>query len=203
MRNQEKDENEHTIKTARDGAAAVGDALKILQDFYDGAKKAKFIQVQASPIDADFANYGKTGKSGAVNKGNQAAGGGIIAMLDVIKSDFERTVKVTTEEEYAAAREFANFDTTTKATISTKETEKGQAEGDHTHTEHAITENMEDLGNHQTQLGDALKELESLKPTCVDTGMSYSDRVAKREEEIEALKNALCILDTDGVEEGC
>lgn len=33
--------------------------------------------------------------------------------------------------------------------------------------------------------------------------MSYVDRVAKREEEIAALKRALCILDTESVEAEC
>ena len=31
-------------------------------------------------------------------------------------------------------------------------------------------------------------QLEELKPTCIDTGMSYAERVAKREEEIKALR---------------
>ena len=42
-----------------------------------------------------------------------------------------------------------------------------------------------------------------LKPMCIDTGMSYKERVEKREEEIEALKGALCQLDAEGVEPSC
>lgn len=38
---------------------------------------------------------------------------------------------------------------------------------------------------------------------CIDTGMSYEERVQKREEEIAALKRALCILDGDKVEPEC
>lgn len=52
-------------------------------------------------------------------------------------------------------------------------------------------------------LDSALKNIEELKPTCIDTGMSYADRVAKREEEIAALKKALCMLDADKVEPDC
>jgi hypothetical protein len=62
---------------------------------------------------------------------------------------------------------------------------------------------MADLTEHMKLLDDVLKTFEDLKPACIDTGMSYSERVAKREDEIEALKTALCMLDTDGVEEGC
>lgn len=67
----------------------------------------------------------------------------------------------------------------------------------------AITNNMEDLASHQKLLDDALQEIDSLKPTCIDAGTSYEERVEKREQEIQALKNALCILDSDGAEEGC
>merc|ERR1740115_426656 len=40
----------------------------------------------------------------------------------------------------------------------------------------------------------SIEELIELKATCVDTGMSYADRVAMREQEIASLKKALCIL---------
>merc|ERR1719269_277200 len=48
----------------------------------------------------------------------------------------------------------------------------------------------------QAELRDtAIKELIELQPNCVDTGMSYEERVARREQEIESLKKALCILE--------
>jgi len=55
----------------------------------------------------------------------------------------------------------------------------------------------------------SIKELMELKPVCVDTGMSYADRVAMREQEIESLKKALCILGAyaefgpDGLADAC
>ena len=52
-------------------------------------------------------------------------------------------------------------------------------------------------------MDDALRALEALQPTCVDTGMSYQERVDKRNEELAALKKALCILDPEGVEKTC
>jgi len=39
-----------------------------------------------------------------------------------------------------------------------------------------------------------MDELAKLKPACVSTGSSYSERVARREQEIESLKNAYVIL---------
>ena len=124
-------------------------------------------------------------------------------MLDVIVSDFERTVRVVTESEKVAHAEFVEFDRATKTSIMAKDTGKTQAEQDLKETDQLITENMESMAQHQKLLDDALKELEELKPTCVDTGMSYEERVAKREEEIDALKSAMCQLDAEGVEADC
>merc|ERR1719265_1927088 len=121
--------------------------------------------------------------------GGQQRAGGIVAMLDVIISDFQKSVQVTTDAEKDAHREFVEFSRTTKASLTEKEAGKSQAELD--------------LKAHQKVLDDALKTLEDLKPACVDTGMSYADRVAKREEEIAALKKAMCELDADKVEAEC
>lgn len=39
-----------------------------------------------------------------------------------------------------------------------------------------------------------MEALITLKAQCIDTGMSYNDRVGRREDEIASLKQALCIL---------
>jgi len=49
----------------------------------------------------------------------------------------------------------------------------------------------------------ALQDLENLSPTCVDTGMSYSERVKKREAEMAALEKALCLLGETDEKYGC
>ena len=43
-------------------------------------------------------------------------------------------------------------------------------------------------------LQNALDELEKLKPVCVDSGMTWEERTARREQEISSLKEALRIL---------
>jgi ABC-type transporter Mla subunit MlaD len=192
----EKADNLAAISTAKDGVKAVAEAIAILKVFYSKAAKASF--VQASPVDedTDFASKGSY-------KGNQSAGGGILGMLDVIKSDFERTVRKTTQAEEQALADFVIFDRTSKTDIKRKETSKELAEQDLKTTKSAIAMKTGDLTTSQDLLDDALKSVEKLKPMCIDTGMSYADRVEKREMEIAALKTALCQLDDEGVESEC
>ena len=53
---------------------------------------------------------------------------------------------------------------------------------------------QEDLEGTQKELDAALAYFDKLKPSCVDSGVSYEDRVARRKEEIESLQEALKIL---------
>jgi len=197
-RTAEKAENMQTLDEAKEGLAATKDAYDVLAAFYKSAGKAKvsLVQVQASPVQAP-------GTTGGAYKGNQGKAGGILAMLEVIISDFERTIKVTTKSEKEANREFVQFERATKASIAAKETQKSNDEFELKDTDAMITESMDDLEKHQSLLDDVLKTLEELKPSCVDTGMSYEDRVQKRKDEIEALKKAMCELDAEGVEDEC
>merc|ERR1719515_503801 len=164
MRADEKAENMDTLDKAKAGLAATKDAYDVLSAFYKKAAKGKVSLIQASPVDADAPGV----HSGAY-KGGQQKAGGILAMLDVIISDFERTIKVTTKAEKASHREFVEFEITTKTSIASKETGKSQAESDLKSTDSKIVEGMDDLAKHQKMLDDVLKELEDLKPACVDT----------------------------------
>merc|ERR1719277_2003474 len=126
-----------------------------------------------------------------------------MGMLEVIKSDFDRTDRTTEAAEAKAHADFVEFDRASRADISGKETKKALDEEDLETTRNNIKSKMSDLKTAQNLLDAALKVVEALKPTCIDTGMSYEERVQKREEEIVALKKALCILDPEGVEEQC
>jgi len=198
IRAQEKVENLDTIKQGTEGVEAVSQALTILRVFYKQAGKGSVL-AQASPVDEDTAGAGFAG----AYRGKQAASKGILGILEVIKTDFERTVRSTEAAEKKAAEEFVEFDRVTRSDIGAKETKKTLDEQDLVTTRNTIESKTADLTTAMNLLDSALKMLEDLKPTCVDHGMSYAERVQKREEEMDALKRALCILDTEGVEEDC
>jgi len=189
-----------TIEKAKAGRSACKDALEVLKSFYKQAKKAKVALVQrnatVTTVNASFLLQGP-------NKGHQQASAGILDMLEIIVGDFDRTIKTTEKTEKEASRAFQNYAKEINALIGSKESQKSNLEFNHKETTCSIDENMMNLEKRQKLLDDALKELEDLTPSCVDTGMSYEERVQKRKEEIDALNDALCQLDTDKVEDEC
>jgi len=193
----ESAENAATVSEAEEGEAAVSQALDVLDHFYKTAAKATVLvqrKITHKGVEDDLPD---TGFEGA-NKGSQGEATGIIGMLEVIKSDFARTIKETEKAEKEADTEFVEFERTTKVSISTKDTTKTANEAEKAATVTEISDALTDMREEQTLLDKALQELEELRPACIDTGMSYEERVARREQEIEALNEALCILDAEG-----
>jgi hypothetical protein len=195
-RDESRKQNQAVIKEARGGHEAVVEAMGVLKTFYKNAAKASF--VQESPIAQD-----NPGAASTTYKGNQAASQGIIGLLEVIKTDFEHTIQVTTEAEKTQAAEYVEFDRASQADIGSKTTKVELDTADLKTTKMNLEKKTADMKSNMNLLDDALKGVEELKPMCIDNGMSYADRVAKREEEIAALKKALCQLDAEGVEEMC
>merc|ERR1719161_434926 len=115
MRSDEKAENAATIKEAEEGKDAVEMAIEVLSKFYKKAKEGKVEFTQGIP-DMPDAGFGE----GEAYKGKQAGSGGILGMLEVIQSDFARTIRETIKEQKKAAQEFLEFDRTTKMSIMTK-----------------------------------------------------------------------------------
>jgi len=196
-RKEEKEVNMKTLSTAKEGLGAVNEAILILRSFYKQAAKASLLQ--ASPVDEDTQGAGFSGNY----KGKQSGMQAVFALLETIASDFDRTLRKTEEAENTAHRDFVEFNQAAQSSIAGKTTKKELDEQDLKTTKMSIKQKTGDLQTAVDLLDSALKELEQLKPTCIDTGMSFSERVKKRKEEMAALQKALCILDDDKVEKEC
>jgi len=202
-REEEKKNNMATLKTAKEGLEGVNEALLILRSFFKHGAKADQSGyqsfVQASPVDEDTSGPGFSGNY----KGDQSSSKAVLDLLETIASDFDRTLRKTEESEHAAHREFVAFSQASESSIAGKTTKKELDEEDLKTTKTSLATKTDDLQTAMDLLDSALKTLEDLKPTCIDTGMSYAERVKKREEEMKALGKALCILDEEGVEADC
>merc|ERR1719183_2857248 len=199
-REDESAENAATIKEAEEGKEAVEMAIDILNKFYKTAAKATVELVQTTDSGNEIPDMPDAGFGGAY-QASQGASTGIIGMMDVIKSDFERTIKTTAANEKKAAAEFLKFSTETKSSLASKNMAKTNMESELVETEGSIAEDKASLEEEQKLLDAAVQQIMELQPACVDTGMSYEERVAKREQEIESLKEALCTLDKEGPEQ--
>lgn len=195
-RDKEKSDNLEAMAVAKDGLAAVTEALQLLKSFYSSAAKASLIQ--ASPVDED-----SPGAASGSYQGKQGGMKAVFALLETIQSDFDRTLRNTETSEAKAHRSYVEFMQGSTSSIASKSTKKELDEQDLKSTRTNLEKSMADFQSNVDLLDDALKELETLKPTCMDTGMSYKERVQKREDEMAALKNALCMLDEDKVEAEC
>jgi len=194
LRKEEKAENEATVEEAKAGLEAVEEAIDILDKFYKTAAKEEveleFVQGSGPADDAPDAGF----DSGEAYTGAQGGGGGVLGMMDVIKSDFERTIKVTEQAEEDAEDEHRNFMTETGKSLAEKEMAVEQKTKQKDNAGEKFDKDQDDINSETEKLKTSISELLELQPTCVDTGMSYEDRVAAREDEIEALKKALCIF---------
>ena len=77
---------------------------------------------------------------------------------------------------------------------ATKAAETDNKEKLKTRKDGELTTTKKDLKGAQGELDAALAYYEKLKPSCVDAGVSYEERVARREAEIQSLQEALKIL---------
>jgi len=127
--------------------------------------------------------------------GNQGAAVGIMGQLQVIMSDFERTVQETQDEEDDAAGKYNDYKSNCESEISEKEGLAAQTKREITETKGALDDAEGELSTHKTLKSEALSELADLKPACLDTGGDHGQRVQQREQEIESLKNAYLILE--------
>jgi len=191
-RAEEKQQNELTIKEAQDGLAAINLCIDLLDKFYKTMNKnsVNLSLVQGPEDDMPDAGF----EIGEAYVGSQSKSVGILAMLDVMKSDFVRTETETDQAERQAQRDFLEFMTQTNSALAVK----NEANTQKTDQKNDVVQKYDDawdlLNAESDKLQGALRELKDLKPVCITTGMAYKDRVSHREDEIESLNKALCIL---------
>lgn len=182
-REQEKATNQATIKDAKEAQVAVEKASSVLQDFYGKtADGAALIQ------------DGDSQETGAPYKGMQASGGNIVSFLEVITSDFARLESETSSAEDQGASEYEKYMEESATDIQMKEKEVRHKDRSKMHLDEAIIDVKKDSELTQDELDKNMNYYDKLKPDCLDTGLSYDDRKASREEEISSLQEALKVF---------
>jgi DNA repair exonuclease SbcCD ATPase subunit len=190
-RNKEKAANAATLADAKAASAAVTQAIEVLNKYYaKAASNTALVQAENEPAPETF---------DSAYKGQQSESGGVIGMLEVIQSDFARLEAETSSGEDEATREHDTLLAESAQDKEVKEKEARHKGFDKVRTERALNQSKKDLKATQAELDAALEYFDKLKPQCIDTGLSYADRVAKRKAEIVSLQEALKVLDGEDI----
>ena len=177
----------------------VSQAITLLRNFYDKAgqsefneKKLLFIQKKAGPhIDLGAPETMKEEYKGMRELGT----GGVTGLLETILSDFQRLSKNTQQDEDDAVSAHNKFKTETEVSVSSKTTELNYAKGQLAENKGLLTTAKEDLVDTEKELDAAVAYYNDvLNGKCVDPGVDFAVRHQQRQDEIEALKEALEIL---------
>jgi len=186
LRTEEKAKNTETIQDSEEAQTAVAQAITVLKEFYAKAADATALLQQPEIFDSPY-------------KGMQSENGGVVGMLEVIESDFARLESDTKAAEATAQKEYDQFMTDSKVDKAEKSTDIEHKTAKKQDETQALTVKKADLEGTQKELDAALAYFDKLKPSCVDAGVSYEDRVARRKEEIESLQEALKILNGEDI----
>lgn len=217
IRKEEKKDNDETVRDAREGLAAVKSAIDVLKTFYEdnagNSEELDLIQKPELINDGEQSELYRADGEGADGKtisdtrpesgnfdtkydGNQAESKGIIGILEIIQSDYERTVDTISADETAAAAEWKTNDEnaatkikTDQDTAATKSDEKAEAEENVTAATDALKSAEEDRKLR-------MEELAQLKPLCTATASAeqLEERRKRRQQEVKGLREALDIL---------
>lgn len=191
FRSNESATNAETTKDAQDAQTAVAEAIQVLSDFYSGAAGSTSLMQKQQPVAPEIFE--------SPYKGMQVEHGNIQALLEVIQSDFARLEADTIAAEEAALQEYNKFMSDSKADKTAKDNDIDHKTNTKQADESSLNTAKTDLDGTQKELDAALEYYDELKPACVDASVSYDDRVARREEEIQSLQEALKILGGEAI----
>jgi len=191
-----KEEKENYLKASGDfkaSAEAVAQAIQVLKDYYEGAA---LVQVNANNKKAAVVSADKQPSFGSARSDS---GGSIISVLETAEADFTKLLaeaETAENQAVAAFRKLADEDELAKvAKLSSVKGRQSEIKS----LEVSLGHYKDDHATANKEFDAVMDYLDKLKPQCETKVMSYEERKARREAEIEGLKEALAILDGDGI----
>lgn len=183
---------EELTESMTPGLEGVRTALQMMRDFYSNQiGPATLLQVSE---DEDPAILNRP--IGRRTKEN-AASGGVIGLLEVIESDFGRTLVEAETAEDAAAQAYKDITDENKLTKAEKQADRDFK----SKTVDALMLQVKDLVSdneaNQLELDALLEYKKTIDDACIEK-IDMAESLRRRKEEIAGLKDALRILDEEG-----
>lgn len=193
IRQEEKSAYDIAVKEFQESADACNMAISVLREYYEGGDS--FIQLKSTTR-----LRMKAKSRGALNLEDSASGGeGIIGMLEVAESDFAKMVAEAKANENLAVDTFSKNAADTRVLKATKLAELKAKESEIKGLQATLDNQAQDKEGVTAELQAVNEYLDRLKPQCETKAPSYEEQKARREQEIEGLKNALSILSGTGI----
>jgi len=177
--------DEHSAFTAakatlEEGLAGIQEATRVLRDYYASTEETSFVQQPAMP---------------ELHTKATGSGTSIIGILEVIASDFSKSLAQETVAEDEAQTTYEKTTQENKILKATKEQDVKYKTKEAAGLDKAVAEHSSDREGLQTELSAVLEYAEKLVEQCVAKPETYESRKERRAAEIAGLKEALTYLE--------
>jgi hypothetical protein len=193
-----KEHAEFNVALEDDTAAVevVGNAIKVLSDFYAKENLAlSFVQVQKTQQPAGEAPTPppSTWEEGGY-KGAGAESGGVVGLMEMIKTDIGKDIQKADQEESDAVAAYEKLVADIDADILSLETHKSNKELEISDDEGSISSEKTERGSNQDEMKAHLDYLASIAKRCDYMAAEFENRKIARNEELDNLHKAKAVF---------
>jgi len=173
----------------------MGAAVDVLNKFYSDNQLALMQRsAQAPVVEAGAAPPPPPTTFSEPYGGAKGESNGVLGILGMIKSDVEKDIKLATSAEKESIKDYDNFMSSTDALLEELASNKAGLEGEIGSAETVISEAKTIRGDKKAVLGDTLKFLRTIAPSCDYLAVNFELRKQNREAEIDGLVSAKASL---------
>jgi len=171
LRAEEKALFEANSAETEKGLNGVKLALKVLNEYYSKADKA--------------------------HSSSDGASSGIIGLLEVCESDFSKALTEMTAAEETSQNQYDAQTKENEITKATKDQDVKYKTKDSAGLDKSVAEYSSDRSGVESELSAVTEYLKQLEGRCIAKAETYGERKARREAEIQGLKEALTVLENE------
>jgi len=191
LRNEEHANFEKLAADLQMASEAVDDAIDALKEYYGSL-------LQTSSTLAQTSTAKQSQKAPPVlGSAKSDSAGGIVSILETIGEEFRKSLKTAGAEEREAQHAFDTMVQENKESKASKDAEIAGSKSEIKSLSVAIHNFEGDKKMATKELTSVEEYVAKLKPQCEGRTVPYAERKAKRDAEIQGLKDALAILEAD------
>lgn len=177
----------------KDTTATRNDAEKAFNDLKEDHEHQIDVIQNAIQVLSDY--YNAEGASEGRSQGDSASG--VIGFLQQIQSELEQALQTATANENSDKASTKALLNDFEVQLASKKASLKMAESKLKTTQQAAQVNGGEVGETSEQLNNVVEGLAATREQCVHQPMSFEERAAKRQQEIDSLRQALELLTPD------